>query len=115
MKAVILDIRPPGEAMTDFDRVRKAGKAERSARFSCATPERLRSVLTAKRRALPEAMRGAGPMSIREASRRVERDAKGVHGDLTARLNAGVLDRVADGRVVLAFEAVEVEFLLHAA
>jgi len=30
-------------------------------------------------------------------------------------LNAGVLDRAADGRVVFPFEAVKVEFLLHAA
>jgi predicted transcriptional regulator len=45
----------------------------------------------------------------------VERDVKAVHGDVTALLNAGVLDRVEDGRVVFPFEAVKVEFLLHAA
>ncbi len=115
MKTVILDVRPPGEAMADFVRVWKAGKAEKSARISFATPELLWSVLTAKRWELLKAMCGAGPMSIREAARRVERDVKAVHGDVTALLNAGVLDRVADGRVVFPFEAVKVEFLLHAA
>jgi predicted transcriptional regulator len=101
--------------MADFVRVWKAGKAEKSARISFATPELLWSVLTAKRWELLKAMCGAGPMSIREAARRVERDVKAVHGDVTALLNAGVLDRVADGRVVFPFEAVKVEFLLHAA
>lgn len=54
-------------------------------------------------------------MSIREAARRVGRDVKAVHGDIGALLNVGVLDRVADGRVVFPFDAVKVEFLLHAA
>lgn len=115
MKTVILDVRPPREAMADFVRVWKTGKAERSARISFATPELLWKVLTAKRWELLKAMCGAGPMSIREAARRVERDVKAVHGDVTALLNAGVLDREADGRVVFPFEAVKVEFLIHAA
>lgn len=101
--------------MVDFVRARKAGKAEKSARISVATPELLWKGLTAKRWELLKAMCGAGPISIREAARRVERDVKAVHGDVTALLNAGVLDRVEDGRVVFPFEAVKVEFLLHAA
>jgi predicted transcriptional regulator len=101
--------------MVDFIRVWKTGKAEKSARISFATPELLWKVLTAKRWELLKAMCGAGPISIREAARRVERDVKAVHSDITALLNAGVLDRVEDGRVVFPFEAVKVEFLLHAA
>ena len=115
MKTVTLDVRAPSEAMTDFLRVWKTGKAEKSARISFATPELLWKVLTAKRWELLKAMCGAGPISIREAARRVERDVKAVHSDITALLNAGVLDRVEDGRVVFPFEAVKVEFLLHAA
>ena len=57
---------------------------------------------------------GAGPVSIREAARRVDRDVKAVHSDISALLNAGVLDRVQDGRIVFPFEAVKVEFLLQA-
>lgn len=101
--------------MADFVRVWKTGKAEKSARISFATPELLWKVLTAKRWELLKAMCGAGPMSIREAARRVGRDVKAVHSDITALLNAGVLDRVEDGRVVFPFDAVKVEFLLHAA
>jgi len=72
-------------------------------------------VLTAKRRELLKAFCGAGPASIREASRRVGRDVKAVHSDVTAVLNAGIPNRTADGRIFFPFEAVKVEFLLHAA
>ena len=54
-------------------------------------------------------------MSIREAARRVHRDVKAVHGDVTALLNAGVLDRAEGGGIVFPFDAVNVEFLLKAA
>jgi predicted transcriptional regulator len=101
--------------MADFVRVWRTEKAEKSARISFSKPELLWKVLTAKRWELLKAMCGAGPISIREAARRVERDVKAVHSDITALLNAGVLDRVEDGRVIFPFEAVKVEFLLHAA
>jgi len=38
-----------------------------------------------------------------------------VHSDITALLNAGLLDRAKGGGVVFPFEAVKVEFLLRAA
>ena len=115
VKTVTLDVRAPSESMEDFVRVWKTGKPEKSARISFATPELLWKVLTAKRWELLKVMCGAGPMSIREAARRVGRDVKAVHGDITALLNAGVLDRAADGRIIFPFDAVKVEFLLQAA
>ncbi len=115
MKTVILDVRSPKEALADFTRVWKTGKGEKVARITFATPELLWKALTAKRWQLLKAMCGAGPLSIREVARRVDRDVKAVHTDVTALLNAGVLDRVEDGRVVFPFDSVKVEFLLHAA
>ena len=93
----------------------KTGKSEKSARISFATPELLWKVLTAKRWELLKVLCGAGPVSIREASRRVGRDVRAVHSDVTALLNAGVLDRVEGGGIIFPFEAVKVEFLLEAA
>jgi predicted transcriptional regulator len=58
---------------------------------------------------------GAGPVSIREAARRVNRDIKAVHGDVTALLNAGVIDLTEQGKILFPYEAVKVEFLLRAA
>ena len=93
----------------------KQDNPQESARISFATPELLWRVLTQKRWELLKALCGAGPVSIREAARRVGRDVKAVHGDVTALLNAGVLNRTDDGRIVFPFEAVKVEFLLQAA
>lgn len=101
--------------MANFVQSWKAGKPKRSARISFATPELLWQVLTAKRWELLKVLCGAGPVSIREAARRVERDVKAVHSDITALLNAGVLDRAEGGGIVFPFEAVKVEFLLEAA
>ena len=114
MKTVILEVRSPQESMDAFLQSWKKGKPEQSARIGFATPELLWQVLTAKRWELLKLLRGAGPVSIREAARRAERDVKAVHSDITALLNAGVLDRVQGG-IVFPFDAVKVEFLLEAA
>ncbi len=115
MKTVTLDVRTPTSAMQDFARVWLSGKAERSARISFATPALLWRVLTAKRLDLLKVLCGAGPVSIREAARRARRDVKAVHGDVTALLKAGVIDRTDDGLIVFPYEAVKVEFVLAVA
>jgi predicted transcriptional regulator len=101
--------------MADFANAWKSGKPQKSARISFASPELLWRVLTQKRWELLKALCGAGPVSIREAARRAGRDVKAVHGDVTALLSAGVIDRIDDGRIVFPFEAIKVEFLLQAA
>ncbi|HRA23337.1 MAG TPA: DNA-binding protein [Usitatibacteraceae bacterium] len=93
----------------------KSGRGEREARIGFASPELLWRVFTAKRWELLKAMTGAGPLSIREAARRVGRDVKAVHGDMKALLAAGVVVRTTDGAVEFPFDAVKVEFLLRAA
>ena len=115
MKTVTLDVRSPADSMSDFVQSWKTGKSQKSARISFASPELLWKVLSAKRWELLKALCGAGPVSIREAARRVGRDVKAVHGAVTALLNAGVLNRTEEGSIVFPFEAVKVEFLLQAA
>ena len=115
MKTVTLDVRARSGPMADFVRAWKTGKPEKSARISFATPELLWKVLTTKRWELLKVLCGAGPISIREAARRAGRDVKAVHGDITALLNAGVLDRAEGGGIIFPYDAVKVEFLLQAA
>ena len=115
MKTVILEVSSPEVSMTSFMQTWKSGKPERNTRIAFAAPELLWQVLTAKRWELLKALCGAEPMSIREAARRVERDVKAVHADVTALLNAGVIDRDTGGGIVFPFEVVKVEFLLEAA
>lgn len=115
MNTVVLEVRSITETLADASRVMKTGRAERDARIAFATPELLWEVLTAKRWELLKTLRGASPVSIREAARRVGRDVKAVHGDVRALLEAGVLSRTADGSIEFPFDAVKVEFLLRAA
>lgn len=97
-------------------RVRAAWSGKRQgAHISFASEALLWKLLTAKRWELLKAMTGSGPMSIREAARCVERDVKAVHSDVHALLEAGILDRIEDGRIVFPFDAVRVEFILRAA
>jgi len=85
------------------------------ARISVATPELLWKVLTAKRWELIKAMAGRGPLTIRGVARRVGRDVKAVHGDVHALLDAGLLDKTERSEIVFPFDAIRVEFTLHAA
>src|SRR5580692_4651529 len=82
-------------------RVRNAFEGEKQgARISFATPELLFKLLTAKRWELIRCLCGAGPVTIREAARRLGRDVKAVHGDVHALLGAGILKKTADGLIV---------------
>lgn len=115
MKTVTLDVRPPSATMAEFAQVWKAGRGSKTDRISFASPELLWKVLTAKRWDLLKALCGAGPVTVREAARRVNRDVKSVHTDLTALLLAGVVNRTEAGRIEFPYEAIKVEFLLKAA
>lgn len=114
MNTVVLEVRSFTDTLADAVHTMKTGHAEYAARIAFDTPELLWQVLTAKRWQLLKAMCGAGPISIREAARRTGRDVKAVHGDTMVLLNAGILERTADGRVEFPFESVKVEFMLQA-
>jgi predicted transcriptional regulator len=113
MKTVTLQIASLQEVKR---RAQDAFKGKKQgARISFATPEVLFRLMTAKRWELIRAMAGAGPLTIREAARRVSRDVKAVHGDVHALLNAGVLQKTARGLVVFPFDAIRVDVMLRAA
>lgn len=56
-------------------------------------------------------MTGQGEMSVRAIAHGVGRDPKAVQDDLTALVDAGLVERTADG-VVFAYDAVHVDFTL---
>lgn len=115
MKTVVLDVRSLADTLADTAQAMNEGRSEDEAHISFATPELLWQVLTAKRWQLLKALCGVGPVSSREAARRVGRDVKAVHRDMTALLNAGILCCTTDGKVEFPYEAVRVEFVLKAA
>jgi predicted transcriptional regulator len=113
------DVKMVTLAVADRDQVKRraqeAFKGKRQgARISFATPELVFRLMTAKRWQLVRAMAGCGPLSIREAARRIGRDVKAVHGDVTPLLAAGILQRTADRKIVFPFDAIRVDMLLRA-
>jgi predicted transcriptional regulator len=115
VKTVVLEVRPLRAGAVEFVDTWKSGKSRRQARIGFATPELLWKVLTARRWNLLRELCGAGPVSIREAARRVGRDVKAVHGDVHALITAGLLDRTPRGAIEFPYDTVKVEFLLNAA
>lgn len=83
-------------------------------RLSFTSVDLLWKIISPKRWDIIRIMTGQGPLAIREVARRLDRDVKAVHGDVSALINAGVLDRTENG-VVFPYDAVHVDFMLKAA
>src|SRR5450756_2199359 len=112
MKTVTLEVATLKDVKR---RARDAFKGRKQgARISFETPELLFRLMTAKRWELIRTITGAGPLTIREIARRVQRDVKAVHGDVHALLNCGVLHR-KNALVVFPYDAVHVDVVLRAA
>lgn len=94
-------------------RAMKSGRAEPSAGLSFTSYETLHHVLAPKRLEIVRAMAGKGTLTYREVARLVGRDFKAVHTDLTALIQAGVVERV-EGGVVFPYDTIHVEFDIHA-
>lgn len=109
MKTVTLSVAAR-DAATQRSRAALRGEAQ-GPHISFASPDLLWQTLTKKRWEILQAMTGQGEMSIREVGRRVERDIKAVHSDVTALIQAGLLDRSGDG-VAFPYDAVHVDFTL---
>ncbi len=98
------------------DRFLKAFEDEFQGEFiSFTSPALLFKTLSGNRWELLKTMTGAGPISIRAAARRLDRDVKAVHGDVQMLLSAGILQKTDDGRIEFPFDAIHVDFMLQAA
>jgi predicted transcriptional regulator len=73
-----------------------AGK-RRQDRISFESFDLLWKVLPPNRMALVQTLTGAGPVTLREAARRVGRDVRAVHSDVQMLLHAGVLRKDDQG------------------
>lgn len=113
MRTVTIGIASMEDVQT---RTAAAFRGKKTGEFiSFSSVELLWRVLTAKRWEILQAMTGQGEMTIRETARRVGRDVKAVHADITALLDAGLIDRAESGRVVFPYDAVHVDFTLTSA
>lgn len=114
MRTVVVGVSSREEANARIMRALNTGKPQGAYRSFESTAELWRT-LSPKRWDVLKVMTGAGALSLREVARRVERDVKGVHTDVHALLNAGLLDKTDDGKIVFPFDAVHVDFMLQAA
>ncbi len=114
MKTVTFGVSDLKSAGRHFVEAWKTGKPQGSF-ISFASVELMFRVLTEKRWELIKAMAGHGPMSVREAARRVERDVKAVHGDVQALLKAGVLWKTEDGKIEFPFDRIHIDAMVKAA
>ena len=72
-------------------------------------------VLTPNRWGVLKAMMGRGEIGVRELARALDRDVKAVHTDITALVEAGVIERAESGAVSFPYDAVRVDFTVQAA
>lgn len=105
------------DSADDFKQRVKAALAGRRQpqRISFESFDQMWKVLAPNRMALVHTLTGAGPVTLREAARRVNRDVRAVHSDVHMLLQAGVLHRDDEGRIEFPYTAVHVDFMLTAA
>jgi predicted transcriptional regulator len=97
-------------------RARAAFAGERQGAFiSFPSVDLLWRVLTKNRWEALRVMTGQGAMTLREIARRLGRDVKGVHTDVHALIDAGLVRRDKSGKFVFPYDAVHVDFTLTAA
>ena len=114
MSTLTIDVASLSDALADAVLAMDTGTA-RKPRYSFSSPAALMRTLGGKRFDLIQSLSGVGPVTIREAARRVARDVKAVHGDVQVLLACGVIEKTADGKIELPYDAVHVDFLLKAA
>ncbi|TAM09431.1 MAG: DNA-binding protein [Nevskiaceae bacterium] len=112
MKTVLIEVAEPAAAMKRIKATLRSGKPDKYARITFRTPESLARTLTPLRWTLLEAMTGVGEIGVRELARRLGRDVKAVHADVSALVLAEVVDRTIDGKYVFPYDRVKVQFEL---
>src|ERR1700742_4979161 len=99
MRTVILGIETQNDITRRILATARGAQKAGDDRISFENVSALWRVLAPKRMEVVRAMAGAGPLPIREVARRVGRDFKAVHSDVTLLVNAGILQRTEKGAV----------------
>ena len=94
-------------------RVAAAFRGEKQGAFLTFTSvDLLWRTMTPRRWEIICLMTGQGPMALRAVARLMERDVKTIHGDVHALLDAGVLEKTEDDRIIFPYDAVHVDFTI---
>jgi predicted transcriptional regulator len=109
-RTVTIEISEVEHSLKRFAKTWRTGRAAGEV-ISFESPEVLFRRITPKRWTLLTALQAAGPQSIRELARRVERDVKNVHGDVRALIEIGLIERT-DDTVRVPFDEIRAAFTL---
>jgi predicted transcriptional regulator len=118
VSAKVLEIRvgPPADALDRFEAAwnrRVEGRPVRTLHvLTVADLPMLLKTLSPARWTLLETLRAAGPLSIYELAKRLSRDYKNVHTDVTQLAALGVIERTSDNRVLVPWNLLRAEWSL---
>jgi predicted transcriptional regulator len=110
MRTVTLGLSGRAAANARFAKAMHGGKLGNFISFE--RPDLLFKTLTLKRWEILQVLTSKEPVSIREAARLVGRDVKAVHGDITALLNVGILQKTENNKISFPYSRVHVDFML---
>ena len=83
--------------------------------FDFESPAALFRVLTPKRWELIECLQGTGPLGVRALARALGRDVKRVHEDASAMIEVGMVEKTAEGKLVVPFDQIRADFVMKSA
>jgi predicted transcriptional regulator len=107
---LLIEIRTPDEVFAELAGENEADVFDPTPRYSFLSFESMHRALAPNRMAIIRTLTGSGPLSIREVARRVGRDFKGVHTDVTSLVSKGLLYKTADGAVIFPYARIHFEF-----
>jgi predicted transcriptional regulator len=102
-------------ALDMADRIDSGDTSATPALIAFERMEGLLRVLTANRWTLLRQLRQDGPSSIRRLARALCRDYRGVHADVTALIDAGLIERGEQGKVLVPWARITAEMALDTA
>ncbi|MDZ7785094.1 MAG: MarR family transcriptional regulator [Halioglobus sp.] len=104
-----------GKTMAMAEGLDRGERERQAAHIAFESMENFLKVLTPNRWALLRALRGRGPSSIRALAQTLGRDYRGVHADVTALVDAGLIERDNSGAVSVPWSRVTAEMALDVA
>lgn len=110
MRKLIVRVENLEEGLENFQRAWKSGKQQGEfATFE--TMAEMARFLTPVRWELLRVLQGCGPVSLRELARRLQRDVKAVHRDVSALKEMGFIEDDDQGRgIVVPYDEIRAEF-----
>jgi predicted transcriptional regulator len=110
MNTLVIEVKSVAQSNKEIAELLARGGSDPTPRLIFVTYDLFHRMLAPNRMAVVKAMSGSGPLSIREIARRLGRDFKGVHTDVTALAKGGVIRRTDDGKVEFPYDRIHFDF-----